>query len=137
MPQCYYDANILHFSCSLQTILRHLYEIPAWLYEMTILLTQFSYLAIICWVIWRLYIWYLACVHLFIWTSKPPLPQHTLYFSHTLNNSSVFSTLPYILFHCWKLFDHSQYLTTVCPSTFYGEGFWDAPFHPPERGSGF
>jgi len=101
------------------------------------LLTQFSYLAIICLVIWRLFIWLFGMHSFGHLNFKAPLPQHTLYFSHTLNNSSVFSTLPYILFHCWKLLNHSQYLTTVYSSAFYGEGFWAAPFHPPESGSGF
>ena len=34
MPQRFHSANILHSFILQQTISRHLYEIPVWLYEM-------------------------------------------------------------------------------------------------------
>lgn len=88
------------------------------------LLTQFRYLAIICWVVWRLYIW-LFGMHSFgnLNFNAPPCPStRSIFRIHS--TTRLYFPLCYIYYFTVENFlNHSQYLTTVYPSTFYGEGF--------------
>jgi len=83
---------------------------------------------------------YLVIWHAFIWSFKlqsPPCPStRSIFRIHS--TTRLYFPLCHIYYFTVEYFlNHSQYLITVYSSTFYGEGFWDAPFHPPERGSGF
>ena len=100
------------------------------------LLTQFSYLAIICWVVWRLYIWLFGMHSFGHLNFKAPLaPAHALFFAYTQQLVCIFHFAIYIislLKTFWTIHNISQQFT---PQRFTVKGSEPCPSIPLREGA--